>query len=75
MDIVEYAETLCGSKLPEWQKAVLKDTYELYKNKKTIRIVMCPSAGRNYFYTYSKDNNLPICKELTQNGKTLNSNS
>ena len=75
MDIVEYVETVLGLELLDYQKALLRDLYEEYKNKKDIRIIMRPHIGRNYFYTYLKQNNLPICKELTQSGKTLDSNN
>lgn len=75
MDIVEYVETVLGLKLLDYQKVFLKDLYEKYKNKKDIRILMCPHIGRKHFYTYLKQNNLQICKELTQSGKTLDSNN
>lgn len=74
MDIVEFVEKQCGIELLEYQKAILRDLYEEYKNKKDIRILMCPHIGRDHFYTYLKQHNLPICKELTQSGKTLDSN-
>ena len=71
MDVVEYAEKIIGSELPEWQKAALRDLHKIYKdsNGKTY-LVMRPFNGRNAFYTYLKENNLPICKELTQHGTT-----
>ena len=75
MDIVEYVETVLGLELLDCQKALLRDLYEEYKNKKDIRIIMCPHTGQNYFYTYLKQNNLSICKELTQSGKTIDSNN
>lgn len=69
MDVVEYAEKLTNSKLPEWQKAALRDLYELHKNSDgKLYIVIRPFNGRKSFYTYLKQNNLPICKELTQYG-------
>lgn len=70
MDIVEYAETVFGLKLLDYQKAFLKAMYEEYKNKKDIRIIMHrPYFCQEYFYTYLKQNDLPICKELTQRTK------
>lgn len=75
MDIVEYDETVLGLELLDYQKALLRDLYEKYKNKKDIRILMPRHIGRDYFYTYLKQHNLPICKELTQSGKTLDSNN
>lgn len=75
MDIVEYVETVLGLELLDYQKALLRDLHEEYKNKKDIRILMCPHTGQNYFYTYLKQNNLPISKELTQSGKAIDSNN
>lgn len=75
MDIAEYAETVLGLELLDYQKVFLKDLHEKYKNKKDIRILMPRHIGRDCFYTYLKQNNLPICKELTQIGKTLDSNN
>lgn len=75
MDIVEYAETVLGLELLDYQKVVLRDLYEEYKNAKDIRIIMCPYICRDYFYMYLMQHNLPICKELTQIGKTLDSNN
>lgn len=75
MDIVEYVETVLGLELLDYQKVILRDLYEEYKNTKDIRIVMRPHIGRDYFYTYLMQHNLPICKELTQSGKTLDSNN
>lgn len=78
MDVVEFAEALVGYNLPEWQKAFIRDVYKVYKDRKDVRIVMCPVNGRSEFYTYLKQNNLPInkeLKELTQDGKTLDCNN
>ena len=66
MDIVEYIEMIFRLKLLDYQKAVLRALYEMYKNKKDIRIIMSPHIGQNYFCTYLRQNNLPICKELSQ---------
>lgn len=66
MDIVEYIEMIFRLKLLDYQKAVLRALYETYKNKKDIRIIMSPHIGQNYFYTYLRQNDLPICKELSQ---------
>lgn len=71
MDVVEYAEKIIGSELLEWQKAAVQDLYELCRDGNgKLYIVMRPFNGRNAFYTYLKENKLPICKELTQNGTT-----
>lgn len=71
MDVVEYAEKLVNAELPEWQKAALRDLYDLRKkDPKKFYIIMRPYNGANALYTYLKENNLPICKELTQNGTT-----
>ena len=71
MDVVEYAEMIMNVELPEWQKAALRDIHKIYKsNNGKIYVVMRPFNGRNAFYTYLKENKLPICKELTQNGTT-----
>lgn len=75
MDIVEYAETVLGLELLDYQKVFLRDLYEEYKNTKDIRIIMHPYIRQDYFYTYLMQHNLPICKELTQIGKTLDSNN
>lgn len=70
MDIVEYVETVVGLKLLDYQKEFLRAMYEEYKNKKDIRIIMHRSYFcQKYFYTYLKQNYLPICKELTQRMK------
>lgn len=71
MNIVDYVESSMGIKLPEWQKAAVQDLYELCRDGNgKLYIVMRPFNGRNAFYTYLKENKLPICKELTQNGTT-----
>lgn len=69
MDIVEYAETIFGVKLLDYQKVLLKKMYEAYKNNKDIQIIMNRRNAQFYFYTYLKQNNLPICKELSQRVK------
>lgn len=66
MDIVEYIETVFGLKLLEYQKWILRDLYEKYKNKKGIQINMCRHINQNEFYVYLQQNNLPIGKELSQ---------
>jgi hypothetical protein len=74
MDIVEYAEKIIGSELPDWQKAALRDLYDLRKrDPKKFYIIMRPYNGTNAFYTYLKENNIPTCKELTQYGTTSKS--
>ena len=71
MDIVEFAESSMNVNLPDWQKAALRDLYELCKTSDgKFYIVMRPFNGRSSFYTYLKENNLPISKELTQYGTT-----
>lgn len=75
MDIVDFVEKQCGIELLEYQKALLRALYEKYKNKKDIQILMPRHIDRDCFYTYLKQHNLPICKELTQSGKTLDSNN
>lgn len=69
MDIVEYAETIFGVKLLDYQKVLLKKMYEAYKNNKDMQIIMNRHNAQFYFYTYLKQNNLPICKELSQRVK------
>ena len=69
MDIVEYAETIFGVKLLDYQKVLLKKMYDAYKNSKDIRIITNRYNAQFYFYTYLKQNNLPICKELSQRVK------
>lgn len=64
MDIAEYVEMIYGLKLLDYQKAVLRVLYEAYKNKKDIRIIINPRISQNYFSTYLRQNDLPICKEL-----------
>ena len=69
MDIVEFIEQYIDIRLPEWQKAAIRDLYELQKNSDgKLRIIMRPFNGQNSFYTYLKQNNLPIGKELTRYG-------
>jgi hypothetical protein len=71
MDIVEYVENSMSIKLPEWQKCAVRDLYELCKSSDNkLYIVMRPFNGRSSFYTYLKQNNIPIGKELTQYGIT-----
>lgn len=73
MDIVEFAESCMNVNLPEWQKAALRDLYELKeKDSGKFYIIMRPFNGRSSFYTYLKQNNLPISKELTKYGTTPN---
>lgn len=66
MDVVEYVETIFGLELLEYQKVILRDLYEKYKNKKDMQIGMSSCIGRNNFYMYLKQNGLPICKEVSQ---------
>lgn len=74
MDIVEYVEDSMKIRLPEWQKAAVRDLYELCKTSDNkLYIVMRPFNGRESFYTYLKQRNLPICKELTPHGTTSTS--
>lgn len=61
MDIVEFAEKICGAELYEWQKLYLKKLYEL-QSKGDVRIVMGP-RNRVYIYLDPKTQ-----KELIQNG-------
>ena len=75
MDIVEYIETVLGLELLDCQKILLRNSYEKYKNKKDRRILVGPHIDQNYFYTHLKQNILPIYKNLTQSGKTLDSNN
>lgn len=71
MDIVEFAEQETGTKLCEWQKCVLRDVYNIYLSKRNkLHLVMHPHHGRSYYLRYLEQNNLPICKELIQNGST-----
>ena len=76
MDIVEYVEATFDIKLLEYQKTFLRAAYDEYKNTGSIQISLtsrrsCIAA----YYEYLKQHNLPICKELTQIGKTLDSNN
>ena len=65
MNIVDYVESSMNIKLPEWQKKAVEDLYELCKtNDDKFYIVMRPYNGRGSFYTYLKQNKLPISKEL-----------
>lgn len=61
MDIVEYAETIVGVKLLDYQKIIIKNLYEEYKKNKDIRIIMDRHHSQIYFYT--------CCKELSQRMK------
>lgn len=58
MDIVEFAEQICGAKLYEWQKEYLRILEKLPRGTK---IVVGPK-GRVYTYMDQK--------ELIPNGKT-----
>lgn len=69
MDIVEYVETTFDIKLLEYQKTFLRAAYDEYKNNGSMQFPL--TSRRSYIVPY----NLPICKELTQSGKTLNSNN
>ena len=70
MDIADFLERFAGSKLPEWQKEHIRMLYEMSRDR-PIYISMRPHQGRDAFYTYLKQNTL---RELTQSGKTLDSN-
>ena len=61
MDIVEYAEYVCGAKLYEWQKEYLRNL-ERMRHKGDIRIVM-NRRGRIFVYMNPK--------ELIPNGETI----
>lgn len=76
MDIAEYVEAIFGIKLLEYQKMFIRAVYHEYKNTRSIQITL-PSCGsyKEAYYAYLKQNNLPILKELTQSGKTLDSNN
>lgn len=65
MDIVEFAERFFDTEIPEWQKNHIRTLYEVSKEN-DIYIV----KGRYGFRTYVTPKTL---KELTQNGKTLDS--
>ena len=67
MDIVEFAERFFDTKIPEWQKNHIRTLYEASKDN-DIYIV----KGRYGFRTYVTPKTL---KELTQNGKTLDSHN
>ena len=73
-DIIEFAEIELGCKLLECQKALIRNAYELYGEHGNLKIVIRKNEGRNDFYTYLKQNNLPIAKELEQYGTTTNCN-
>jgi hypothetical protein len=60
MDIVEYAEYVCGAKLYEWQKEHLR-TLERLRHRGDIRIVM---NRRGHLFVYMNP------KELMPNGTT-----
>ena len=60
MDIVEYAEHVCGAKLYDWQKVYLREL-ELLRHQGDIRIVM-NRRGRLFVYINPK--------ELLQDGQT-----
>lgn len=74
MDIVEFLETQYGCELLEYQKTFLRDMYKVYKERGDLRIVMRRNNGQYDFYTYLKQNNLPIAKELLSNGTTIDCN-
>ena len=60
MDVVDFAEKICGAKLNKWQKHYIRFLHDL-SHEHNIRIVM----GKNgQVFTYVKP------KELTQNGST-----
>ena len=65
MDIVEFAERFFDTEIPEWQKSHIRTLYEMSKDN-DIYIV----KGRYGFRTYVTPKTL---KELTRNGKTLDS--
>ena len=69
MDIAECVEATFSIKLLEYQKAFLRAAYDEYKNNGDIQFPL--TSRRTYIAPY----NLPICKELTQSGKTLDSNN
>lgn len=74
MDIVEFAEKQYNCNLAEWQKKALLDLYDLYQSDNKLCITMRRKQGVNELYTYLKQNNLPISKELTQHVTTPNCN-
>lgn len=60
MDIVDFAEKICGAKLNKWQKHYIRFLHDL-SSKYNVRIVM----GKNgQIFTYIKQ------KELANNGST-----
>ena len=60
MDIVEFAENICGVKLNEWQKPYIRFLYDLTR-KYDVKVVM----GKNkQVFTYINK------KEMPQNGST-----
>ena len=72
IDIVEYVEETYGIELLEYQKIYLRSLYDEYKN--SGKLVYIPTTSLRYrdnFYQHI----LSILKELTQSGKTLNSNN
>lgn len=60
MDVVEFAENICGAKLNKWQKPYIRFLNEL-SHKYDVRIVMGKDGK---VFTYIKH------KELVQNGST-----
>lgn len=58
-----------GVKILDYQKVILKKMYEEYKNNKDIRIIMNRYNAQFCFYTYLRQNNLKICKELSKRVK------
>ena len=63
MDIVEYAEQVCGAKLYDWQKEHLR-TLDKMHNSGDIRVVMPKGSGRHQVYIYMNQ-----LKELISNGR------
>lgn len=63
MDVVEYAEMICNTKIPDWQKEHLRKVFEVSKTN-DIRIVM-GRHGKVYMYLTPK-----TLKELSNDGST-----
>lgn len=49
MDIIKYAESIAGLKLLDYQKIILRNLYEAYKNNKDMKIVMNRHNGQFCF--------------------------
>lgn len=62
MDVCEYAELVCGKKLPEWQKEHLRRIYDIAKDND---IHICMAHGRVYTYLSPR-----TIKELTEREQT-----